>query len=224
MERKKKTSKTRKKILEAYEYNEYANVLQNRNRARSFTVGTAFGGSVEVALRGDHSNLWCILQPVEAIEMIEQLAAAVGVQVAMRPKNDFSTWRGWDDTMVENKYWIGTQREQYILSEKKEEPNETESHTATLLDGLSDEAIKYIKELGEENKKNQSEIIEEVNENTKEVSKSKFLNYVEKKVEEDKCRKEVLKEGRLERDQFIKEFREDLDKDVEEYCEENGLD
>ncbi len=102
MERKKKTSKTRKKILEAYEYNEYANVLQNRNRARSCTVGTAFGGAVEVALRGDHSNLWCVLQPVEVIEMMEQLAAAVGVQIAMRPKNDFSTWSGWDENMVEN--------------------------------------------------------------------------------------------------------------------------
>lgn len=223
MERKKKTSKTRKKILEAYEQNEYANVLQNRNRARSFTVGTAFGGSVEVALRGDHSNLWCILQPVEAIEMIEQLAAAVGVQVAMRPKNDFSTWRGWDDTMVENKYWIGTQREQYRLSAEKEEPNSAKAHISNFLDGLSEEAIKYIKEIGEENQQREKEILEDLNKNTKESCNSQFVEYVERKVEEDKCKKEISKDASSEKIQFIEDFRKDLDQDIKEYAEENGL-
>jgi len=223
MERKKKTSKTRKKILEAYEQNEYANVLQNRNRARSFTVGTAFGGSVEVALRGDHSNLWCILQPVEAIEMIEQLAAAVGVQVAMRPKNDFSTWRGWDDTMVENKYWIGTQREQYRLSAEKEEPNSAKAHISNFLDGLSEEAIKYIKEIGEENQQREKEILEDLNKNTKEACNSQFVEYVERKVEEDKCKKEISKDASSEKIQFIEDFRKDLDQDIKEYAEENGL-
>ena len=102
-----KQSKIRKKINKFYEENELANLESNRNRARSFTVGTAFGGIIEVSMRGDHHNLWCLLQPVEAVEFIEQLAAAAGLQVALRPKQDFASWRGWNvDT--ENKYWVGS--------------------------------------------------------------------------------------------------------------------
>lgn len=105
--RKPKESKIRKKINEIYEENELANLEANRYRARSFTVGTAFGGIIEVSMRGDYNHMWCLLQPVEAVEFIEQLAAAAGLQVATRPKQDFSSWRGWNvDT--ENKYWVGS--------------------------------------------------------------------------------------------------------------------
>lgn len=106
-ERKEKESKLRKKINQFYEENELASLESNKNRARSFTVGTAFGGIIEVSMRGDHHSLWCTLQPVEAVEFIEQLAAAAGLQVALRPKQDFSTWRGWQ-IETENKYWIGS--------------------------------------------------------------------------------------------------------------------
>jgi len=107
MTTRKKETKIRKKINEIYEENELANLESNKNRARSFTVGTAFGGIIEVSMRGDFHNLWCILQPVEAVEFIEQLAAAAGLQVALRPKQDFASWRGWNvDT--ENKYWVGS--------------------------------------------------------------------------------------------------------------------
>lgn len=105
--RKPKETKLRKKINEIYEENELANLEANRYRARSFTVGTAFGGILEVSMRGDYNHMWCLLQPVEAVEFIEQLAAAAGLQVALRPKQDFSSWRGWNvDT--ENKYWVGS--------------------------------------------------------------------------------------------------------------------
>lgn len=104
--RQEKLSKTRKKINEIYESIELANLETNKNRARSFTVGTAFGGVVEVGMRGDFHSLWCLLQPVEAVEFIEQLAAAAGLQVAVRPKQDFSTWRSWNfDT--DSRYWVG---------------------------------------------------------------------------------------------------------------------
>lgn len=107
MATRKKESKIRKKINELYEENELANLESNKNRARSFTVGTAFGGIIEVSMRGDFHNLWCLLQPVEAVEFIEQLAAAAGLQVAIRPKQDFASWRGWNvDT--ENRYWVGS--------------------------------------------------------------------------------------------------------------------
>lgn len=106
MTKKKEFTELRKKIIEAYEENEYANLLSNRNRARSLAVGTAFGGIVEVSMRGDYHNLWCTLQPVEVVEIIEQLAASAGLEIAIRPRQDFATWRGWD-TDADHKYWAG---------------------------------------------------------------------------------------------------------------------
>lgn len=103
---KKKSSELRKKIIDAYEENEYAHVISNRNRSRSVTVGTAFGGIIEVSMRGDFHSLWCTLQPVEVVELIEQLAASAGLEIAIRPRQDFATWRGWD-TDADHKYWAG---------------------------------------------------------------------------------------------------------------------
>ena len=89
-------SEIRKKINAMAEENEYLNLQQNKNRARSITCGTSFGGTLEVNMRGDHHSMWCTMTPVEALEFAEQLAAACGVQVALRPKHDFSAWRGWE--------------------------------------------------------------------------------------------------------------------------------
>jgi len=110
MERKKSKS-LEKRINEFYEENEIAHLLKSRDRARSLTVGTAFGGVVEVGMRGDFASMYCTLQPVEAIEIIQQLAAATGVEIALRPKNDFSSWRGWDaDPDQLDTYWAGAAR------------------------------------------------------------------------------------------------------------------
>jgi hypothetical protein len=103
----KKVSKMRQKIQETYEENEYASLKQNQTRARSFAVGTTSGGIIEVSMRGDFSNLWYLLHPVEAVEMIEQLAAAAGLQVALRPKQDFTSWRSWDTTIPGISHWVG---------------------------------------------------------------------------------------------------------------------
>ena len=89
----------RKKIHELCEENEYYSMKQNRNRARSITVGTAFGGVVEVNMRSDAASVYAQMQPTEAIELIEQLAAGVGVEIAMRPKQNFSSWRGWEEVI-----------------------------------------------------------------------------------------------------------------------------
>jgi len=102
---KKEPSELRKKIHQMHEENEYNSLLQNRNRARSITVGTCFGGIVEVSMRGDFAAMYTPLQPVEAVEFLEQLAAACGLEIAMRPKQDFSTWRAWDDENAG--YWKG---------------------------------------------------------------------------------------------------------------------
>lgn len=103
----KKISKMRQKIHDLYEENEYASLKQNQTRARSLAVGTTTGGIIEVSMRGDFSNLWYLLHPVEAVEIIEQLAAAAGLQVALRPKQDFSTWRSWDLETPGCAHWLG---------------------------------------------------------------------------------------------------------------------
>jgi hypothetical protein len=122
-------SKIKEKINEIYQENEYANLVQNKNRSRSITVGTAFGGAVEISMRGDYHNLWAIIQPVEVVELIEQLASGVGLQVAMRPKQDFASWRGWN-VDIEDRYWAGSaprqieeqcQSNEKLLTQSKEE-------------------------------------------------------------------------------------------------------
>ena len=122
-------SKIKEKINEIYQENEYAHLVQNKNRSRSITVGTAFGGAVEISMRGDYHNLWAIIQPVEVVELIEQLASGVGLQVAMRPKQDFASWRGWN-VDIEDRYWAGSaprqieeqcQSNEKLLNQAKEE-------------------------------------------------------------------------------------------------------
>ena len=92
-------SETRKKINSLYEQNELDSVNSMRHRARSITCGTAFGGVVEVSMRTENNFMYAQMQPTECIEFIEQLAAGVGVEIAMRPKVDFSSWRGWEEVI-----------------------------------------------------------------------------------------------------------------------------
>jgi len=103
----KKVSKTRQKIHEMYEENELANLKANQTRARSFTVGTTTGGIIELGMRGDHASLWYLLQPVEAVEIIQQLAAGAGLEVAIRPRQDFASWRSWDTSLPGSVHWMG---------------------------------------------------------------------------------------------------------------------
>ena len=50
-------------------------------------------------MRGDAGEfLWTPLQPVEAIELIHQLAASVGCHINLQPRDDFSSWREWRST------------------------------------------------------------------------------------------------------------------------------
>jgi len=104
----KKLSKTRQEIHRQYEENELADLKQRQTRARSLAVGTAGGGVIELNMRGDFANLWYQMQPTEAIEIIGQLAAASGIEIAMRPRNDFASWRSWDLTLPASISWVGT--------------------------------------------------------------------------------------------------------------------
>lgn len=113
MKNQKQTSSIRKKIHSFYEHQEYLSIQQNPYRARSVTVGTAFGGVVELVVRSDAATVWAQMQPVEAIELMEQIAAGCGIEIAMRPKQNFASWRGWEDIIgqkiqIEGIEWKGT--------------------------------------------------------------------------------------------------------------------
>ena len=84
------------------------NVESNVNRARSITVGTAFGGTTEVSMRGNGDRfLYSIMQPVEVIELIHQLAANIGCHIAVNPRDDFGSWREWRVPESEKKHLQG---------------------------------------------------------------------------------------------------------------------
>jgi hypothetical protein len=77
-------------------------IAANQNRARAVTVGTAFGGATELMMRKPDGNVvWAILQPVEVIELLHQLAAGVGCQLHLQPREDFASWRSWKTETLE---------------------------------------------------------------------------------------------------------------------------
>lgn len=77
-------------------------------RARSVLVGTAFGGTTEISLRNMNGTVtWALLQPVETIELIHQLAASVGCHINLQPRDDFSSWREWRVGEAEKKHLNG---------------------------------------------------------------------------------------------------------------------
>jgi hypothetical protein len=87
---------------------DFENQESNRNRARSITVGTAFGGTAEIMMRGEGGkHLWCLMQPVEVVELIHQLAANVGCNIVLKPREDFASWRDWRVSEAEKKHLNG---------------------------------------------------------------------------------------------------------------------
>jgi hypothetical protein len=96
------SKKQQKRLQELEEDFQYNSIRATQDRARSITVGTAFGGVIEVMLRADTTTLYAQLQPTEAIEIIEQLASACGLQIALKPREDFARWRDWcvDDNIA----------------------------------------------------------------------------------------------------------------------------
>ena len=68
----------------------------NKTRAQSLTVGTAGGGTVEITMRSaSGSFLWNTYQPVEVVELINQLSAGIGCHINILPRQDFASWRDW---------------------------------------------------------------------------------------------------------------------------------
>lgn len=105
-------NKTEKKKLlnDILAQQDVANFQADLNRARSVTVGTSFGGTTEISMRAPNgSNIWCVMQPVEVIELIHQLAANVGCHLHLQPRKDFSSWRDWKYTEDELLQFRGPQ-------------------------------------------------------------------------------------------------------------------
>lgn len=74
----------------------------SQHRARSVTVGTAFGGVTELMMRKhDGSITWATMQPVEVMELIHQLSAGIGCHIHIQPRQDFASWRGWKTETAE---------------------------------------------------------------------------------------------------------------------------
>ena len=83
---------------------------ESLNRARSVTVGTAFGGLAELTMRGMGSTFtYAILQPVEVVELIHQLAANIGCHLSLQPRGDFASWRDWKHTEADLAHYRGFQ-------------------------------------------------------------------------------------------------------------------
>jgi hypothetical protein len=69
----------------------------DKNRAHTVSVGHSGGGSIEIMMRGyGGSYLFNVYQPVEVIELINQLSACIGCHIHIQPRNDFSSWREWN--------------------------------------------------------------------------------------------------------------------------------
>jgi len=135
---KREISETRKKIHEIYEQNELDALKATQSRGRSLTVGTCGGGMLEVIIRGDSNYLWYQLGAVETVEIIQQLAAGCGLDIALRPRQDFATWRAWDYDMPEAVHWVGTAPWQ-LTEERKQELAAVQSRNLKALEEQKEE-------------------------------------------------------------------------------------
>lgn len=68
----------------------------NKDRASSICTGTCFGGATEIIMRNTDGQVsWVQLMPTEVVELIKQLAAGVSLEVELKPRRDFASWRAW---------------------------------------------------------------------------------------------------------------------------------
>jgi hypothetical protein len=76
----------------------------NRNRAQSVSIGMSASGATEITMRGENGSfLWGVYQPVQVTEFIHQLAASIGCHIHIQPRNDFGSWREWQEPTEQQK-------------------------------------------------------------------------------------------------------------------------
>jgi hypothetical protein len=117
---KKNKSKIRQEIEAIYEQNELASLKANQSRARSITCGQTTGGLLEIVLRGETNSMWYVCNPVEAVEFMESIAAACGLEILKRPKQDFTSWRSWDLDQPNSVHWKGSAPWQISEKDRKQ--------------------------------------------------------------------------------------------------------
>jgi hypothetical protein len=103
---------TKKQFMKQMEAQYNKSVLENKaesdaaelkNRAKSVTLGTNSGGISEIGMRrSDGTYTYVLLQPVEVVELVHQLAANAGCHLHIQPRKDFSSWREWNITEDES--------------------------------------------------------------------------------------------------------------------------
>lgn len=108
-----KLSKEEQAVIDAHNTKMRVQQLENdfkmnESRGRGITVGTALGGTTEVTMRRmDGSFTWMIMQPVEVVELINQLAANIGCHIHLQPRQDFASWRSWNYSTEELEHYRG---------------------------------------------------------------------------------------------------------------------
>jgi len=81
----------------------------NESRAQSIAIGNAGGGQTEITMRSAMGKfLWNVYQPVEVVELINQLAANIGCHIHIKPREDFASWRTWKELSLEQKKHYGS--------------------------------------------------------------------------------------------------------------------
>jgi len=99
-----------KQIAEKSREQQLESIKANKTRAQSITIGTAGGGAVEIIMRsGSGKFLWNTYQPVEVMELINQLSAGIGCHIQIVPRQDFGSWRDWKMSPEELEYARGMQ-------------------------------------------------------------------------------------------------------------------
>jgi len=100
-----KHEKTIQKLMEESHIETTKRQIQaDKSRAQSVSIGSCGGGALEIVMRGvDGNYLFNVYQPVEAIELINQLSAAVGCHIHIQPRNDFASWREWNEVSEEQR-------------------------------------------------------------------------------------------------------------------------
>ena len=89
----------------------------NKTLAQSLTIGTAGGGTVEITMRNSSGRfLWNTYQPVEVVELINQLSAGIGCHIHIVPRQDFASWRDWKVSPEELAHAAGTPPFHNVLS------------------------------------------------------------------------------------------------------------
>ena len=103
---------------------------QEKYRARSVSVGGE-SGSIEINMRmhnGHHA--WCTLQPAEAVELAHQIAAQCGCLISIKPRDDFSSWRKWNnEERIEYRSLSTMQLEKQEVGREKMLPHQMEPET-----------------------------------------------------------------------------------------------